>query len=122
MGIGTDIIEIERIEKAILKESFLLKYFTNEERKFFLGKNNKPNIIAGNFAAKEAFVKALGTGFGEIKASEIEILRKTSGEPYVNIFGNAKSKSDCMGIKKINISISHCKSYAVAFAVLEGAD
>lgn len=122
LGIGTDIIEIDRIKTAVLKNSFLLKYFTDKEISLFSSKNNKPNIIAANFAAKEAFVKAIGTGFGNIKASQIEVLREVSGKPYINIFENAKDKCEILGVKNINISISHCQNYAVAFVVLEGAD
>ena len=121
-GIGSDIIEIERIKKAAEKESFIRKYFTEGEIAYFESKNMRAETIAGNFAAKEAIVKAMGTGFSGFGAEEISVLRKENGKPYVVFEGKAKEKSLSLGITKTELSISHCRDYAMAFAICEGDD
>lgn len=115
-GIGTDIIEISRIIKTIDKQSFLDRIFTKAEQKLYHGVN--PQTLAGNFAAKEAVAKALGTGFAGCSPVEIEILRNNKGKPYVNLYGSAKEIFDSMG-SQIYVSISHSKENALAFAVIE---
>ncbi len=119
-GIGTDIIEINRIKKAIERESFLTKYFTENERQQFLDKKNRAETIAGVFSAKEAVVKAMGTGFSGFSSSDIEILKDEKGKPFVNVFNNAKEICNKKGIDVIHVSITHCKDYAQSFAVAEG--
>lgn len=120
IGVGTDIIEIKRIEKAISKESFVKKYFTEREIIFFQGKNFKSETIAGSFAAKEAVAKTLGTGFSSFGAIDIEIMHDSKGAPYVVLCGNAKTIAIEKKLENICISISHCKDYAIAYAVAEG--
>lgn len=115
-GIGTDIIEIERIKRTIEKQSFLDKIFTKAEQKLYHGMN--PQTLAGNFAAKEAVAKALGTGFSGCSPVEIEILRYENGKPYVNLYGNAKELLSKIG-GSISVSISHNKENAIAFAVID---
>ncbi len=117
-GIGTDIIEIERIKKSAENQSFLDKIYTISEQKLFHNKNYE--FLAGRFAAKEAIAKALGTGFKGCSPLEIEIIRKNSGLPYVNLYGNAKIIFEALGGKNILISISHSKENAIAFALIEG--
>ena len=120
IGVGTDIIEIERIEKAISKESFIKKYFSEREITFFKSRNFKAETIAGSFSAKEAVAKTLGTGFSSFGAIDIEILHGVNGTPYVVLGGNAKTVAMEKRIENICISISHCNSYAIAYAVAEG--
>lgn len=118
-GIGADIVEIDRITKSIAKESFLDRIFTKAEQNMYHGSN--PQTLAGNFAAKEAIAKALGTGFKGCSPLEIEILRKTrTGEPYVILYSNARKIFDSMGGKNVFISISHSRDNAVAYALIEG--
>ena len=114
-GIGTDIIEIERFKEPT--QTFLNRIYTEAELTFF----HRSNIetLAGSFAAKEAVAKALGTGFHGCSPKEIEILRKPSGAPYAVLSGNARKIHEELGNGKIHISISHCKQYATAVAVLE---
>lgn len=119
-GIGSDIIEIERIEKAIQKKSFLEKCFTTKEIEFFEQKKYAVETIAVTFAAKEAASKALGTGFRGFKINEIEVLRNKMGNPYFNFYGNFQEICNSIGIDIIHVSLSHCKEYAVAFAIAEG--
>lgn len=116
LGIGTDIIEIDRIKKAIKSEAFLQKVFTKTEIANF---KNKPNSLSGNFAVKEAVVKAFGTGFYSINPKEIEVLRDEKGMPFVNIYGNALNLAKQNGVSKIHISISHNVSTALAYAIIE---
>lgn len=114
-GIGTDIIEIGRFNTPT--ESFLNKVYTDEEIFMFRA---KPSSLAGNFAAKEAVAKALGTGFHGISPKEIEILRSSLGAPFVTLYGNALKLFNEMGCTSAYVSISHSKENACAFAVLEG--
>lgn len=115
IGIGNDIIEINRIEKAIKKENFITRVFTENEIKLFEIKGSRSEFFAGRFAAKEAISKALGTGFRDFSLTDIEILNDHLGKPYV-IFKNAIEYFN----KKyfIDISISHCKEYAMAVAII----
>lgn len=119
IGIGTDIIEIERIGKAIkTNKHFLDKLFTENEIMLFKSKSMRTEVIAGNFAAKEAISKALGTGIRGFGFKDIEILRNELGKPIVRL--NAKSESVIENKEyKLNVSISHNNLSAIAFAVLE---
>lgn len=116
-GIGTDIIEISRIKKAAENTSFLKKIYTDTELQLFHNCNYE--TLAGNFAAKEAVAKALGTGFKGCSPREIEILRMKSGKPYVVLYNNAREILNSLGGGNIFISISHSKENALAFAVIE---
>lgn len=119
IGIGIDIIEINRIEKVISRtSSFMEKSFTNNEIEYFKSKGLKGNVIAGNFAAKEAISKALGTGFRGFGLKDIEVLRDDLGKPIVNLSCKIYKLLD---IKEFNmhVSISHSKEDAIAYAVME---
>lgn len=119
VGIGTDLIEIDRIKKACEKEAFLLRVYTEEECRQ-AGKNS--SRLAGNFAVKEAVAKVLGTGFRTFGPREIEVLRDGLGKPYVNLYGEAGVLAERLGIAAIHVSISNTKEAAVAFAVGESGD
>ena len=119
IGIGTDIIEINRIEKVMMRtSSFIEKSFTSTEIEYFKLNGLKGNVIAGNFAAKEAISKALGTGFRGFGLQDIEVLRDELGKPVVNLSNKIYMLLD---IKEFNIhvSISHSKENAIAYAVME---
>ena len=115
-GIGNDMVEIERVVKACEKEAFLLRAFTNEEILLF-HKNKKK--AADNFAVKEAVSKMFGTGFRNIKLTEIEVLRDNLGKPYVNLYGEAKKLAEKIGITNIHVSITNTAQLASAFVVGE---
>lgn len=117
-GIGTDIIEIDRIKKSLEKQTFLDRIYTKAEQRLYHG--NNPQTLAGNFAVKEAVAKALGCGFNGCSPLEIEVLRKLSGAPHINLYGNTKKIFDDMGCKNIFVSISHSKENAIAYVVIEG--
>lgn len=119
LGIGTDIIEIKRIEKACDKAAFLKRTFTQEECRQAKGNVSK---LAGNFAVKEAVSKVLGTGFRSFMPEHIEVLRNELGKPYVNLYGGARVLADELGITRMLVTISNTKEICVAFAIGEGAD
>ena len=116
-GVGCDLIEIERVKKACEKEAFLLRVYTENERRQADG---RPSALAGTFAVKEAVAKALGTGFRSFMPKDVEVLRDDLGKPYVVLHGNAKLTAEEKKIKKIEVSISNTKDHAMAFAVGEG--
>ncbi|TQQ83978.1 holo-ACP synthase [Peptacetobacter hominis] len=116
-GIGTDIIEIDRIKKAAEKGRFLEKIFTEAEREYFRKRNMKAESIAGTFAAKEAVSKSVGTGIREFSFCDIEILRDENGRPFVNPKKGLKDFCEKMNICEIKVSISHSREYAVANAM-----
>ncbi|WP_300356697.1 holo-ACP synthase [Fusobacterium sp.] len=115
LGIGNDIIEISRIEKAIAKEIFIKKVFTENEIALISKKGNKAESFAGRFSAKEAISKALGTGVRNFSLTDIEILNNDLGKPYVIFKNNIENFNDKYFI---DISISHCKDYATAVAII----
>ena len=118
-GIGIDIIEIDRIKKSIKKnKKFLSRIFTKKEIDFFNKRKNNINTIAGNFAAKESFSKALGTGI-RFSWNDIEVLRDENGKPYINIYGKAKKIFEKKEFKNCHISISHNKTQAIANCIIE---
>lgn len=117
IGIGNDLIEIERVRKACRKEAFLLRIFTDREIELY---SKKPASLAGNFAVKEAVSKTFGTGFRGFEPKDIEVLRDEAGRPYVNLYGGAMEMFKRSGGERIFVSISNTKEYAAAVAVLEG--
>jgi len=120
IGVGVDLIEIERIKEAIKKTSFLERIFTEREIRYFASRGYNPSTISGSFAAKEAISKALGTGIGKISWHDMEILRYNIGKPYVKLHGNARRLFISLGGKKIHISISHSRLYAISQVIIEG--
>ncbi len=114
--VGVDIIEIERIERAAttLRDSFLKRVYTAAELE--LSDNEAPSL-AVRFAAKEAVMKALGTGARGIGWREIEILANTEGAPFVQLYGKARDKAKDIGLSYFSVSLSHSKQYAVAMVV-----
>lgn len=118
-GVGCDLIEIERMKKACEKEAFLLRVYTEEERRQADG---RLSVLAGTFAVKEAVAKVLGTGFRTFMPKDIEVLRDDLGKPYVVLHGNAKKLAEEKQLKRIEVSISDTKELAMAFAVGEGED
>lgn len=120
LGIGTDIVEIERIRVAVERnENFLSRVFSKNEIEYLTRRNFRPEFVAGRFAAKEAVVKAMGTGFSGFDCRDVEIDRNAAGKPIVILKGKARQLAQKYGNYKIHISISHEIKNAIAFAVLE---
>ncbi len=118
-GVGCDLIEIERVKKACEKEAFLLRVYTEEERRQADG---RISVLAGTFAVKEAVAKVLGTGFRTFMPKDVEVLRDELGKPYVILHGNAEKVAKEKLLKRIEVSISDTKEFVMAFAVGEGED
>ncbi|NLN40848.1 MAG: holo-ACP synthase [Clostridiales bacterium] len=118
LGIGIDIIEIHRVEKVMQKPKFVDRIYTSGEQKYLQTRNNNPSTAAGYFAAKEATAKALGTGFGKVKWTEIEVIREKNGRPGIKLHGNAKIAMENMGGSKILVSISHSRDNAIAQVII----
>lgn len=122
IGVGTDIVQIERIKKSVIRtKSFMIKAFTEDELAYIEEKNNRYESIAGLFAAKEAVSKAIGTGFRQFSLHDIEILHDELGKPKINLDSkiiNNFSLEKCI----VHVSISHSADNAIAFAVLEGGN
>ena len=119
IGIGNDIIEIERIEKAISKEDFKNKIYSQRELENIQKRGNRTETYAGIFSAKEAISKAIGTGVREFSLTDLEILNDDLGKPYVVV---SEKLDKILKTKKeyyqIEISISHSKKYATAMAII----
>ena len=121
-GIGIDIIEVSRIEKQISSERkrFREILFSENEIKYCDDKKSKAQNYAARFAAKEAFLKAIGTGLRDgLNWKNIEILNDELGKPEIVLHGKAKKIIKENGISNINVSLSHLKETAVAVVILE---
>ena len=118
MNVGIDIVEIDRIKRSIKNPRFLSRIFSPSELKFFSQKSFNAATIAGNFCAKEAFAKAMGTGIRGFSFNEISVLRDCMGSPYISVTGNAKEilKSKSNG-NNITVSISHSRTTATAIVI-----
>ncbi len=120
VGLGTDIVEIDRIDQMIKRhgEAFLKRVYTEAEIAYCQKRKQNAEAFAGRWAAKEAVMKVLGTGMIKgIGFIDIEILNEKSGQPRVELSGGAKERARDLSIEKVLISISHCKSYATATAI-----
>ncbi|NMM47876.1 holo-ACP synthase [Marinigracilibium pacificum] len=121
IGIGTDIIEIERVQRSLDKgDKFQNLVYHPDEIKICENNSNTVSSYSGRFAAKEAFLKALGTGWsGNMKISEIIIKNDSKGKPYIEVEGEVRNIVNQMDVRNIHLSISHSKMYATAFVILE---
>jgi holo-[acyl-carrier protein] synthase len=120
VGIGTDIVEVTRIGEMIERhgELFLQRVFTEGEIHYCQARKLAMQHYAGRWAAKEAVMKTLGTGFSKgVGWRDIEVTSHRSGQPVVTLHGGAKEVSRVMGIDEVLISISHCRAYATATAI-----
>lgn len=121
-GLGIDIVQIKRIERAVKRwgDRFLKRVFTEQEMRYCLNQAAPYPSLAGRFAAKESFIKALSTS-GSIRLSDIEVVRESrSGRPGIKLHGEAKRVFDQIipgGF--IHLSISHEKDYAVSIVLIE---
>jgi holo-[acyl-carrier protein] synthase len=122
VGIGVDLCEVDRIEAAIARhgERFLNRIYTEAERAYCESKANKMERFAGRFAAKEAAMKAIGTGWHRgVGWREFEVMRAESGQPIIRFHGVARRIAAELGAKRALVSITHIKSMAMAQVVLE---
>jgi holo-[acyl-carrier protein] synthase len=126
LGIGTDITECLRIAQMIERhgELFIARVYTPQEIQYCQSRKQSTQHFAGRWAAKEAVLKAVGTGWRRgISWRDVEIRNQLGGKPEVALFGGVRDVVDELGIGQILISISHCRSHATAYALaLERTD
>lgn len=122
-GIGIDNIEVARVEKQLENEGFQEKIFTEKEISYCRSRRNYAESFAARFAAKEAFFKAIGTGWrGGLSFRDIEISKDELGKPAVILHGKAKQFAEENGLDKIHVSLTHVKSNAGAIVIIEKRD
>ena len=123
MGIGTDITECLRIARMIERhgELFLARVFTPAELHYCQNRKQATQHFTGRWAAKEAVLKALGTGWRRgIAWRDIEVLNEPGGRPVVHVHGGAREACAKMGVTQVLVSISHCHTHATAYAIALG--
>ena len=122
VGVGIDLIELERFKAAMKRQGapFLEKLFTAAERRYCEGKWNRSAHYAARFAAKEAVLKALGTGWsGGIRWTDVEVVREGVGSVSVRLAGQAKKAASRRKVRRIHLNITHAEKAAAAVAVAE---
>lgn len=125
LGIGTDIIECLRIAQMIERhgELFINRVYTPLEIRYCQSRKQATQHFAGRWAAKEAILKALGTGWRKgISWRDIEVRNDHSGRPVVGLRGGARDIVEQRGIREMLVSISHCRSHATAYALALGTE
>lgn len=125
VGLGTDIVEIVRIGRMIERhgELFLNRVYTPDEIRYCQKRRESFQHYAGRWAAKEAVMKTLGTGFTRgVSWQDIEVCSLKTGQPKLNIRGGARDFAEQLGIEDILITISHCRAYATATAIALGKE
>ena len=123
IGIGTDITECLRIARMIERhgELFIHRVYTAEEIGYCQSRKQATQHFSGRWAAKEAVLKALGTGWIRgISWRDVEVLNEPGGRPLVLLRDGARKVAQDLGIQKILVSISHCRTHATAYAVALG--
>lgn len=116
LSVGVDMIEIARIERAATRhgERFYRRFFTLQEQAYCEGQAAR---LAGRFAVKEAVAKALGTGIGDIKWTEVEIVCNRRGKPELVLHDEAQALAVALGLTEWSISLAHTETHAIGFAV-----
>ena len=117
LSTGVDIIEIPRVGQVLERfgQRFLDRVFTPQEIAYCRG---RPPNLAARFAAKEATMKALGTGTRGVGWKDIEVVRQKSGAPAVKLHGRAERRARRLGVQEVALSLSHSREYAVAFVAV----
>jgi holo-[acyl-carrier protein] synthase len=118
---GVDMIEIDRIARALDRfgQRFCDRFFTPQEQAYCA---NQPSRLAGRFAVKEAVGKALGTGIGDVRWVEIEVVCDGRGKPHLVLHGDAYEFARRAGLTEWSISLTHTGTHAIGFAVATGSD
>ena len=122
VGTGVDIAEVPRVAAAIERfgERFLKRIFTEGERRYCDSKRNRAERYAARFAAKEAAVKALGTGWSQgVAWREVEVRREPGGRPTLAFSGVAAQHAQRLGVKRASLSLTHTREQAMAQVILE---
>ena len=117
---GIDLVDCPRIEEMIKRhgQRFIDRVFTSREQVYADSNKDRVEKLAGRFAAKEAIMKLMGTGWrGKIAWTDIEVVNNASGQPVVTLSGEVKKIADGLGVKHISVSITHTANFAIASAV-----
>jgi holo-[acyl-carrier protein] synthase len=117
---GIDLVDCPRIEEMVERhgERFINRVFTAAEQAYAEANNNKVEKLAGRFAAKEAVLKLMGTGWrGKIAWTDIEVINNAVGQPEVTLSGEVEKLAEKLGIKHISVSITHTANFVIASAV-----
>jgi holo-[acyl-carrier protein] synthase len=123
IGIGTDLVEVERIEAMLRRhpERAARRLFSPAERSYCQASGHAAQSYAARFAAKEAFFKALGTGLAlGARWTEVEVLRNPEGAPRLRVSGVALELAERRGVRRAHVSLTHTRGIAAAYVVLEG--
>lgn len=116
--LGVDVVDVCRFRKLLeRKPKIVIRLFASAERAYAETKSDPSERYAARFAAKEAVMKALGAGFGEVAFREVEVLRHPSGRPSLKLHGRAAKRAETLGMKQWQLSLSHTDSVAVAVVV-----
>ena len=122
VGTGTDLIEIDRIERSIARygQRFLDRVYTAAEQAYCRSKKSSAESFAARFAAKEAGAKALGTGISHgIGWPELEVVREPTGKPTLILHGRAAERGRALGVTHISLSLTHSRTAALAVVLME---
>jgi holo-[acyl-carrier protein] synthase len=118
VGIGTDLVEIERFRLAMERRARLPeRLFSDDEREYAFRHRDPVPRLAVRFAAKEAVMKALGVGLGAFKLRDVEVVRRRGGAPMVGLHGKATVLADERGVNGWHLSLTHSDSMAMAVAI-----
>ena len=123
LGTGVDLIETARVQDSLERfgDRFLNRCFLPDEVAYCRGMKVPALHLAARFAAKESIAKAFGTGIGrQLGWKDMEIRRRASGEPYAVLHGNGATLAQARAVREIFISLTHCREYAAAHAVIVG--
>jgi holo-[acyl-carrier protein] synthase len=123
LGIGVDIVEVERIQRAVERHggAFVQRVFTPDEAAYCRRSPHPEQRFSTRFAAKEAALKALGTGWSQgLQFVDVEVLNNHLGAPSIRLHGKAAERAESMGVETILVSLSHHHDFAVAQVLLEG--
>ena len=119
-GLGTDLVDVVRMEEKVLRPSFIKAAFTKLEIAYCHTKKHPAQHYGARFAAKEAYMKAVGTGWGDhAEFKEIEVVRNTDGKPEISLSGNTLEYFNKLGYTQILVSLSHTKTTAMATVIIE---
>jgi len=120
IGIGIDMVEVKRIRNAVIhRKNFLERIYTPDEIKVNPKGEFRFQELAGRFALKEAFFKAIKTGWRRgVTFSDVIVLNEPSGAPYIRLTGKAKDIADALGVKRIFVSISHTDDLATGLVII----
>ncbi|HEY3364494.1 MAG TPA: holo-ACP synthase [Symbiobacteriaceae bacterium] len=119
-GIGVDIIEVHRVSHSVARfgDKFLGRVFTPGEIADCAGSGpTRDQRLAARFAAKEAALKALGTGLRGVKWTDVEVVKDSLGKPSLRLWGQLRALAEQQGVTQLHVSLSHCKEYAMAQVV-----